>query len=256
VKNDISAILKELCPPIVLDRLKRFKIKLQAHFSHQISNLIIGDPKGQDLDIYWNKDMAQVLETWGEGNVWNEIQFLMVNCQGKVLDIACGTGKTIELCSQFPDIDMYGCDISDFLIQKAYERGIPSERLSICDATKTDYGNNFFDYAYSIGSLEHFTEEGILNSISECYRIVRKNSFIMVPVSKRSKDEGWIKPAQSYFNNSVEWWMDKFKTKYNNVTVLNSSWHDDISVGKWFVCTKCENRENPARTIRKLKGST
>ena len=57
------------------------------------------DPSQQDLDLYWDPDYAQVLEAWGEGNTWEEIQFLLVNCKGKILDIACGTGRTMEILS-------------------------------------------------------------------------------------------------------------------------------------------------------------
>ena len=42
-----------------------------------MSNLDENKPLKQDLDVYWTDEMAQILETWGIGHVWNEIQFLM-----------------------------------------------------------------------------------------------------------------------------------------------------------------------------------
>lgn len=199
----------------------------------------IDNPDRQDTDIYWDDKFADQLDAWGEGTVWNEIQFLMANCQGRVLDIACGTGKVIEILSKkFPGITVYGCDISDKLIERAVKKGIPRERLIICDAAKTHYDDNYFKYAYSIGSLEHFTEEGIISVAKECYRVVEVASFHLVPVSKSGEDEGWIKRQQSYFNNNSDWWLNRFKLYYKVVYVLDSAWHDDISVGKWFVCVK------------------
>jgi SAM-dependent methyltransferase len=192
----------------------------------------------QDLNMYWDPQFAQVLETWGIGNVWDEIQFLMVNRTGKVLDVACGTGKTMELLSKYPDLQVYGCDISDFLIQKAIDRGISSDQIVICDATKMDYADNFFNHSYSIGSLEHFTEEGIIQVISECHRITRFMSCHQVPVSRSGKNEGWTKTIQSFHNNSSEWWIEKFMHSYQRVFVLDSKWQDDISIGKWFVCVR------------------
>lgn len=229
-------LFKQLCPPVLFDALQQYKRKFQPH--HSGADSLKSHPDGQDLDIYWHTEMAQILETWGEGNVWNEIQFFLVNCHGKVLDLACGTGKSMEVCSHFPHIELYGLDISDFLIGKAKDRGIPAQRLSVCDATKTPYENDFFNFSYSIGSLEHFTEAGIGAVISECHRIAQESSFHLVPVSKSSKNEGWITPYQSYFNNSIEWWLEKFQSNYNQVFVLNSSWCDDFSLGKWFVCKK------------------
>ena len=141
---------------IILKTFALFKAKLYKRLyrffypKNQSYGSRINSDKNQDLKIYWNPEMAEVLETWGEGNAWNELEFLMVNCRGKVLDIACGTGKNIEALSKYPLIEVYGCDISDFLIKKALDRGIPEKRLKILDATKTDYYDNSFNYSYSI----------------------------------------------------------------------------------------------------------
>ena len=240
----LKEFYKEICPPLFLKTLASVKGKVSRILHHyvyhksQLSRSQVTGNNGQDLEIYWNPKMAEILNTWGEGNAWNELEFLMVNCRGKVLDIACGTGKNIETLSKFPQIEVYGCDISDFLIKKALDRGIPEERLKICDATKTDYHDNSFNYSYSIGSLEHFTESGIVQFVAESYRITQYTSFHMIPVSRSGKNEGWIKTLQSFHNNSVDWWLNKYKSSYQSVFVIDSSWQDDISVGKWFICIK------------------
>jgi ubiquinone/menaquinone biosynthesis C-methylase UbiE len=182
--------------------------------------------------------MADMLETWGEGNVWSEVQLLMVDRQGKTLDIACGTGKTMEILSKFPGLELHGLDISDFLLSKAEQRGIPKDRLRVCDATRTDYSDGEFDYSYSIGSLEHFTEQGIVDFLSEASRLTRKASFHMIPVSRSGKDEGWLKTVQSFHNNSIDWWLKRFTAAYDTVYVCDSKWQDEISVGRWFLCLK------------------
>src|SRR5205085_2747826 len=101
----------------------------------------VGSPTGQDLDIYWTEDMAVQLEEWGRGNTWNEIECLMVNCRGKVLDIACGTGVNLISLSKYEFLDVHGFDISPFLLEKAREKGVDSARLRNQDATKTDYAD-------------------------------------------------------------------------------------------------------------------
>jgi ubiquinone/menaquinone biosynthesis C-methylase UbiE len=216
--------------------VKRILRELPRRILHPCS--VNASPEYQDIDVYWDSKMEKLLEVWGEGTVWNEIQLLMVNCRGKVLDIACGTGKTMEIVSSLPFVELYGCDISDVLIKKAKDRGIPEDRLVVCDATRTHYADSTFDHAYSIGSLEHFTAEGIKQCIAECDRIVKGTTFHMVPVSKSGKDDGWITTYQSFFNNSSQWWTDNFGSIYDRIYVLDSYWHDRISVGKWFVCMK------------------
>jgi SAM-dependent methyltransferase len=223
--------------------------KLQSiPFARRLVDKVLGSPEGganaapdrQDLEVYWDPKMAELLETWGIGNAWNEIQLLLVNARGSVLDIACGTGKVMSLLAAYPSLEVHGFDISDFLLQKAIDRGIPRERLKVADATATDYPNDAFEYGYSIGSLEHFTEQGILDFVAETHRIIRKTSFHQIPVSRNGKNHGWVKSLQSYHNNSVEWWLERYRSAYSTVYVFDSAWSDKISVGKWFVCVKAQ----------------
>jgi ubiquinone/menaquinone biosynthesis C-methylase UbiE len=233
----MKSTLEQLIPPILYNFLAPVRSVLR---SYMLKNFEYKKaPENQELDVYWNPKLAELLENWGNDTVWNEIQFLMSNCSGKVLDIACGPGKPMELLSKFPGLDVYGCDISDLLISKAIERGISKDRLVVCDATNTKYESDFFDNAYSIGSLEHFTEDGIVEMLLECKRIVKGTSFHMIPVSRSGNNEGWITCFQSYHINSVAWWLEKYKSAYEYVEVLDSSWPGDSrTIGKWFVCKK------------------
>lgn len=224
---------RQVCPPILLPMVTR---TYQGAARAVPAGKAMHHPSSQDLDIYWDPAMAQILETWGEGNVWTEIQLLMASRTGSVLDIACGTGKTMELLQRFPDLQLHGCDISDRLIDKAVERGIPRNSLRVCDATAMPYAAGAFDYAYSIGSIEHFTEEGIHSFLLESRRVAGKAAFHQNPVSRDGSDHGWIKTFQSYFNNSADWWSGHYREVYAHVDVIDSRWEDDLSIGKWFVC--------------------
>src|SRR6266513_1875092 len=155
---NIRTLAKDLCPPILWQSLRHFRRQLHRLGRSKPAN---NQPQHQELDIYWSPEFAKVLDTWGEGTAWAEIQLLLSLCHGKILDIACGTGKVIEINSRLSQLDIYGCYISELLIEKAKERGIPAEKLRICDATATGFVDEEFEYSYSIGSLEHFTEEGI-----------------------------------------------------------------------------------------------
>jgi ubiquinone/menaquinone biosynthesis C-methylase UbiE len=226
----IKSFIKQICPPILLSARNRIKTK---------SIVRKGTTTEQDLGMYWDPKFAEVLETWGEGNAWNEIQLLMIGRKGKVLDIACGTGKILGILSKFNDLELFGCDISEMLLTTAAEKyAIPMKNLRACDATKLPYSANEFEYAYSIGSLEHFTEDGIIKFLSECHRTVRRIAFHQHPVSRSGNNEGWITTTQSYHNNSTEWWKEKYEVIYGSVKVLDSVWEDEISLGKWFVCEK------------------
>lgn len=198
----------------------------------------IKSPASQDLEVYDDPVFANRVSLWGSDNVWDEVQLLLVNCHGKVLDIACGTCPNYAALTRFSQLDLHGFDISASLIQSAVKRGVPQEKVSVCDATKMWYGNDAFDYSYSIGSLEHFTEDGILKFLNESSRVTRYGSFHQIPTSRSGQDEGWLTLDQSYFNNSVEWWLKKFELVFETVYVLDSAWEDPISKGKWFICHK------------------
>ncbi len=233
----MRSILKQLCPPLLVNLFRS-----TFNGRGQSANWKMYKPEDaskQELDVYWTEDMAHQLETWGLTNTWIEIECLLVNCKGKVLDIACGIGVNILAMKRFSHLDIYGFDISDFLIKKAIERGVDKSKVKVLDATRTDYVDNEFDYSYSIGSLEHFTEEGIDAFLKECSRYTSKASFHMVPISSKDIDEGWIRTNQSYHNNSTAWWLNYYNKYFSKVHVIRSSWEEKgISAGAWFVCIK------------------
>jgi len=199
------------------------------------------DSSKQDLDLYWDPKMADLLETWGEAHVWKEVRLLFWRSRGKVLDIACGTGRTMEILASNVDLEIHGCDISDLLIGRAEARGLARERLKVADATDLAcYETGAFRHSYSIGSLEHFTEEGIAGFVRESHRVTTGFSAHMIPLSRSGEDEGWMKTVQSFFNNSEAWWRAKFETHYDRVVFLPSGWDDRISVGTWVLCVKGE----------------
>ena len=225
--------IKYLLPPFLIDLLKSIRNKAKK-------NKFTAEPKSQSLELYSDPEMAKILDTWGERNSWIEIQHIFHQKKDeKILDIACGTGKVIEILNKNLDLkNIYGCDISELLISKAIERGIPRENIKICDATNLPYEENEFDYNYSIGSLEHFTKEGILKFLRSSIRVTKNEGYHMIPVSRNNKDNGWINNHQSYFNNSLDWWASLCNQVSKNYQFLDSSWEDELSVGKWLIIKK------------------
>ncbi len=190
----------------------------------------------QALDIYMEPEFAKVLDEWGIGTVWNEIQLFLSHRTGKVLDLACGTGRTNDFLKHNPNLEYYGCDISPLLIEKAVERGIDKARLSVGDATKLDYADNQFDFLFSIGSLEHFTQAGIGATLRECKRVCSGLCFHQMPVSRSGFDEGWVTAGQSYWLNSERWWLKHFEAAFGaNVWTVNSTWGATNMRGVWFL---------------------
>lgn len=230
----MRSFFKKIIPPILIDLYRDIYIK-----SLIAKNKKLVSQDKQDIQIYDTDLTAEKLSEWGKGSTWNEIQMFFVSKKGNILDVACGTGLNMrDIKKLSPEANVYGCDISKNLIDICLKSGIESKNLICSDAIKIDFPENFFDYSYSIGSLEHFTEKGLDEVIEKLHFITKNYSIHMMPVSKKNQNEGWIKTYQTFHNNSVEWWIDKFNKKFSNVFVVDSSWNDHISVGKWFVCFK------------------
>jgi ubiquinone/menaquinone biosynthesis C-methylase UbiE len=191
----------------------------------------------QELDVYFDEKFADGLENWGINHAWPEISFLLSARSGVALDLACGSGPAYDYLKKNERLEYHGCDISDALITRAVRRGIDPNNLRVMDATKLDYPDRMFDYVFSIGSLEHFTESGLVGAISEAKRVCRGINFHMVPVSASGFNEGWITTVQSYWNNSERWWLDRFAPTFGNrIWIMNSKWADRISRGVWLIC--------------------
>jgi len=80
---------------------------------------------------------------------------------------------------------------SCYLINVAIRSGIGSDKLKVANAIDTGYEDNYFDFSYSIGSLEHFIEQDIQAFLSEASRITKSASFHQIPVARDTDFEGW-----------------------------------------------------------------
>lgn len=234
-RGAVRGLVRQVSPPVLLAVVRKGRAMLRARETVQVS-AGAEVPGEQSLGIYWDAEMAAALETWGADSTWQEVQLIFSGLRGRVLDIACGTGVVMEILGKFPEVEVSGCDISDYLLAKGVERGLAAERMTCCDATKLPYGDGDFDYGYSIGSLEHFTDEGITGFLREARRVTRAASFHMIPVSKSGQDEGWMSPLQSYFNNSEGWWVKRAEAVFSRVVVVRSGWSDKWSEGIWMLC--------------------
>ena len=162
-------LLKKLTPPIILDVYREIYIKALIYINKKML-----DKNKQDIKIYDTKLTADKLNEWGKGTTWNEIQMFFVAKKGKILDLACGTGLNIlDLKKINPEAEIYGCDISQNLIEICIENGIDKNKLLCADANDIQFEENFFNYSYSIGSLEHFTVQGIEDVIKKLHFVSR-----------------------------------------------------------------------------------
>jgi ubiquinone/menaquinone biosynthesis C-methylase UbiE len=236
----IKKLFENILPPFLVSLYRFFKRYLKILIKKKFKNSFLYN--NQKLNVYYTEKMACDLEIWGKNNAWIDIQHLLHDKKSKnILDIACGTGKVIAMLEKVNNSNFYGCDISEYLIKKAINRtqiDLSLDKFTVCDARNLPYKPNHFDYSYSVGSLEHFTEEGIDLFLKEAKRVTKYFSYHMVPISKLKKNEGWIEceySLQTYFNNTEEWWRNKCDKTFKEVTIIKSTWSSEMSDGIWLI---------------------
>lgn len=189
--------------------------------------------------VYMSDSLLEKMMSWGSESAWPELEMLMT-CLGsgsKVLDVACGVAPVYEMLAGM-GLEYSGCDISEYYLGVAGERGVPKWRLSVVDINKMPYQDGEFDIAFSIGSMEHIPTDQLSNVVDEISRVSSGRSLHHIPVSKSGMDEGWVNLDQSYLCNSESWWLGLLKECGLRTRVLKSRWEGSLCYGRWFVCSR------------------
>lgn len=110
------------------------------------------------------------------------LDLMDVKAGRKILDIACGTGGLL-VQAKLKGLVCYGIDISPDAISVA--KGHVDADL-VCESAEEGlpWGNNYFDYATCLGSLEHFQNQpGVVREIS---RVSNDRAKICILVPNRN----------------------------------------------------------------------
>ncbi len=93
----------------------------------------------------------------------------------KILDLGCGTGKNMEVLSQFGET--FGVDMSPDALKFCKKRGIKNVKLG--SSYKTGFEKSYFDLITLLDVLEHTDDNKTLAEIS---RILDKNGLLIINV--------------------------------------------------------------------------
>src|SRR3989344_2591619 len=139
--------------------------------------------------IWWcmQKKMDNVWDNVWEGrNVISDYSLKLYDLLGKVskklkknskiLEVGCGSGEGLAV---FKDHETYGVDISKKALElsKRYTKNVFE-----ADASKLPFEDNYFDFVFSSGLLEHFDDEKAGKIIREMTIVSKKSGKVLILV--------------------------------------------------------------------------
>jgi SAM-dependent methyltransferase len=96
---------------------------------------------------------------------------------GRLLDVGCGPGYFLAVAERY--YEAYGIDISDYAIREAKKRTY-QVKLSVGDATKSDFEDSHFDILTCFDLLEHLADPEV--AMKEYSRILRNDGLLVLRV--------------------------------------------------------------------------
>ena len=148
-------------------------------------------------------------------HVKNGIDILDVQPDWRVLEVGFGTGKSLVYLNEHINRQgvIIGIDISEKMAGKAKDRinkqvADPNIFLTIGDAVKLPFRNNFFDAICMSFTLELFDKADINDLLSECKRVLKPNARMLVVGMHEGYSHRLIvkiyRLAQNWFPNVVD----------------------------------------------------
>lgn len=96
-----------------------------------------------------------------------------------ILDVGCGTGAMLSLLvSEFKEIQAYGLDFSEKMIEKSAALLGQSAHLVVGDSEHLPWSDNFFDLVVCNASFHHFPDP--LKVLGETRRVLKSNGRIII----------------------------------------------------------------------------
>lgn len=112
---------------------------------------------------------------------------------GRILDIGCGGGLLTEsLPYYYPQLKVYGYDVSKIAIKYAQKFGSGKVTYKPMSGKKIPYQNNFFDVCICLDVMEHIPDLDFF--LKEVKRVLKKNGkfFLVVPCEGQQLTFTWL----------------------------------------------------------------
>lgn len=107
----------------------------------------------------------------------------------KILDIGCGGGQLLEDFTSFPQIEVYGVDISEEALQIAQTKGYKTFLCNV-ETEKLPFNDDFFHIVIMNDLLEHIINPD--NLLKETHRTLRNDGKLIISIPNISCPFSWL----------------------------------------------------------------
>ena len=150
------------------------------------------------------------------GPLWNRIKvrhlsFVNPGPKQRVLDVGCGTGKSLLLLSQKCDksVELYGVEPSTDMLKQAKAQLDGNAKLESGTAQALPYADNYFDFVISTQVMHHLPTQEKKKMLKEMHRVLKPGGNIVV--------SDWGKPANLFGQLLNALWRGHAYVKENAV---------------------------------------
>lgn len=113
----------------------------------------------------------------------------IIDKRGSILDIACGTGRSLQFIqAAFPQMSLYGIDLSEPYLQKAEQRLGKTVNLKRGQGEKLPYPDAFFSAVTSTFTFHELPRSIRKQIIAECDRVLKPGGIFVLCDSLQAGD--------------------------------------------------------------------
>jgi len=157
---------------------------------------------------------------------WRNLEFLKdyTHPGGRIFDFGCGNGRLLELIGDIQNIEYFGADVSQKLIDIAKERYFATNadfsKISPIQDT-LPFEGEFFNAIYSIAVFHHFPSKEYREQMArELYRVTKKDGYVIITVWNLwpAAASLWRGKQKKYFRNILKTWFEKARAFFGGST--------------------------------------
>lgn len=114
---------------------------------------------------------------------------------GRVLDVACGTGRTLlQMATTLPNAKLYGLDLSPYYLQVARKllRDVADASLVAENAEQMPFCDDYFDALTSVYLFHELPKNARRNVLREMFRVLRPGGVVAIQDSAQHLEAGQV----------------------------------------------------------------